>query len=295
MNGRFHSLVPLLRDPRHFQLAALLAVLVYGLLALGLPIRPGIALVLVGTCLGVQWIASRAVGIPFDPRSALISSLSLILLLRTSSLLLAVLAAVVTIGSKFVLRARGRHVFNPTAFGIAVVAFLFNGAWVSPGQWGSALTVAFFVACLGMLVVWRSARSDVTLAFLVFFPGMLFARALYLGDPLAIPLHQIQSGALVLFAFFMISDPKTTPDSRPGRILFAFAVAALAMWLRFSLWEQNALIYALVLTAPFVPLIDRLLPGARYLWPGERKGERHASNDDSLVGPSGLARPAAAR
>ncbi|RMG13489.1 MAG: hypothetical protein D6729_14955 [Deltaproteobacteria bacterium] len=294
MKSPVHSLGLLLRDPRHFQLAALSAVLGYGVLALDLPIEPAIAAVIPLTALSVQWLACRLARIRFDPRSVLISSLSLILLLRTHSLLLAVLATVLAIGSKFVLRTGGRHIFNPTALGIAVVAFLFDGAWVSPGQWGSALTVAFFVACLGILVVWRSERSDVTIAFLLAFPGMLFARALYLGDPWAIPLHQLGSGALVLFAFFMISDPKTLPDTRLGRILFAFVVAALAMWLRFSLWEQNALIYALVLTAPFVPLLDRLFPGPRYEWPGE-KGVTDASSPAYPDRRAGLPAPAAFR
>ena len=75
----------------------------------------------------------------------------------------------------------------------------------------------------------RAARSDVTLAFLVFYLALVVGRSLWLGEPLAIPLHRLQSGALLLFAFFMISDPKTTPDSRAGRILFA-ALVALGRW-----------------------------------------------------------------
>ena len=62
-----------------------------------------------------------------------------------------------------------------------------------------------------------------TLAFLAFYAGAPLGRALWLGEPLAIPLHRLESGALLLFTFFMISDPKTTPDSRAGRILFAVA------------------------------------------------------------------------
>ena len=48
---------------------------------------------------------------------------------------------------------------------------------------------------------------------------LLFGRAYWLGDPLAIPVHQLQNGALLVFAFFMISDPKTTPDTGFGRVL----------------------------------------------------------------------------
>ncbi len=79
-----------------------------------------------------------------------------------------------------------------------------------------------------------------TIAFLASWVGLLFARAAWLGDPWAIPLHQLQSGAMLLFAFFMISDPKTTPDSRPGRLLFAFLVAAGAYYVQFKLFTPTA-------------------------------------------------------
>ena len=72
---------------------------------------------------------------------------------------------------------------------------------------------------LGWLVVHRAARSDVTWAFLAAYAALaLRPRLRGSGDPLAIPLHQLESGAFLIFAFFMISDPKTTPDSRAGRI-----------------------------------------------------------------------------
>ena len=98
---------------------------------------------------------------------------------------------------------------------------LTSQVWVSPAQWGSKLYFAFFIACAGGMVIYRAARSDVTYAFLLAYVGILFGRAFWLGDPWAIPLKQLQSGSLLLFAFYMISDPKTTPDSRIGRILFA--------------------------------------------------------------------------
>ncbi|PYO55606.1 MAG: Na+-transporting NADH:ubiquinone oxidoreductase, subunit NqrB, partial [Candidatus Rokuibacteriota bacterium] len=70
----------------------------------------------------------------FDPRSALISGLSLCLLLRTNSLTLAVLTAALAIASKFVLRVGGKHVFNPTNFALVAMMLLTGAVWVSPGQ-----------------------------------------------------------------------------------------------------------------------------------------------------------------
>ena len=259
-------------DPRLYQIAVLSALLLYGLLELDFEIRPrNVAAILVSAQLA-QWTLTRLFRLPrFDPRSALISSLSLCLLLRTHSLALAALAAALTIASKFLIRAPsrrtgGKHVFNPANFGLVAMMLLADGAWVSPGQWGSAAFAGFLVACLGGLVVHRAERSDVTWAFVAAYAALLFGRAAWLGDPLAIPLHQLENGAFLIFAFFMISDPKTTPDSRPGRILYAAVVASVAVAIQFGLYQPNALIWALAACAPLVPLVDRLLPGARYRW-----------------------------
>jgi Na+-translocating ferredoxin:NAD+ oxidoreductase RnfD subunit len=106
----------------------------------------------------------------------------------------------------------------------------------------------------------------VTLAFLVLYVGLLITRALWLGDPLTIPLHQIESGALLIFAFFMISDPKTTPDSRIGRIIFAFLVSLTALYVQFGRFKPNGPLWGLIFCSPLIPLLDYLFPAARYTW-----------------------------
>jgi Na+-translocating ferredoxin:NAD+ oxidoreductase RnfD subunit len=106
--------------------------------------------------------------------------------------------------------------------------------WVSPGQWGSVAFFAFLIACLGGLVVMRAARSDVTLTFLAAWLALIFGRSLWLGRTGRDPVHRLQNGALLLFAFFMISDPRTTPDSRAGRIVFALLVAVGAWIVQFN-------------------------------------------------------------
>ena len=259
----------LFKDPRLYQIVLLSSLLVYGVVHLDLEISLSQALALLATALFTQYACSRLWRLPaFDPRSALISGLSLCLLLRTNSAWLAVLAAGVTIASKFVLRIRGKHVFNPTNFGIVAMMLATGGVWVSPGQWGSAAFFAFLVACLGGLVVNRAARSDVTYAFLAFYLAILFGRALWLGQPMAIPLHQVESGAFLIFTFFMISDPRTTPDSRAGRVLFALLVALGAGCVHFVLYRPNGLLLSLAFLSPAVPVIDLLLPGRRYAWRG---------------------------
>ena len=255
------------RDPRSYQIATLVALVAYGLIGLDLEIQPRVAFTIVIVALAVQLAGTRLAKLPrFDPKSALISSLSLCLLLRTDALGLAAVTAAVTIASKFLLRIDDRHVFNPTNFGLAVMMALGTSVWVSPGQWGTGAFFAFLLVGCGGLVIHRAARSDVTYALIGFYAAIVFARAAFLGDPLAIPVHHLQNGAFLLFAFFMISDPKTTPDSRAGRIVFALMVAVGAGFVHFVLFQPNGLLWSLVLSAPATPLLNRLLPGARYQW-----------------------------
>src|SRR5262245_20974391 len=254
-------------DPRLYQIATLSGLLGYGVYWLSLEIHAQTAVAIVATALITQFACTRLTRRgPFDPRSALISALSLCLLLRTGSLPLAVLTAIVAIASKFLLRVRDKHVFNPTNGALVAMMLATGDVWVSPGQWGSGLVFAFLLASAGGLVVNRAARADVTLAFLACWASVLVARSLWLGEPLAIPLHRLENGALVLFAFFMISDPKTTPDSRSGRLLFAAMVALGAYVVQFQLFRTNGLLWSLAVCSLAVPVIDRLLPGRRYQW-----------------------------
>jgi Na+-transporting NADH:ubiquinone oxidoreductase subunit NqrB len=265
-------------DPRLYQIATLASLLVYGMGWLDFDITPSRVVVVLATVLATQWLCDRlavprgrpAPRFALSARSALISGLSLCLLLRTNGAELAVLGAIVTIAAKFVIRVNGKHVFNPTNGGLVAMLLVSTQVWVSPGQWGAPAFFAFLMACGGSLVVNRAARSDVTFAFIACYCALIFGRSLYLGEPLTIPLHRLESGALLLFSFFMISDPKTTPDSRAGRVLFAALVACGAWYVQFRLFRTNGLLWSLAACSMAVPLIDRLLPGVRYVWSGQQ-------------------------
>ncbi|MFQ5610124.1 MAG: RnfABCDGE type electron transport complex subunit D [Woeseiaceae bacterium] len=255
------------KDPRYYQIAVLTSLVTFGIVGLAFGIRWQNALAVVGTALFVQYAGTRLYRLPrFDPLSPLITSLSLTLLLRTDTAILAGLAAFIAIASKFVVRINGKHIFNPANVAIVTLMLTFDRVWISSGQWGSATIGAFALACLGFLVLTRAKRSETTIAFLTAYATIVFGRALWLGDPLSIPLHQLQNGALLIFAFFMISDPKTTPDAAIGRVIYAFVVASVAGFIQFVLYQPHAPILALIICAPLVPLIDRAFGGDLYRW-----------------------------
>ncbi len=254
------------RDARLWQIAALGSLLAWNIssLSLGASLVPSLVAIL--AALATQAIAT-ALGLSkqLDLRSPLITGFSLALLIRGDGLWVPALAAVLAIGSKFAFRIRGKHIWNPAAFGIFLL--LATGhAWVSPGQWGAGAFIVTLIVFAGILVLSRAARLDTALAFLGAHLGLLLLRAAWLGDPLAIPLHQVENGALLLFAFFMITDPRTTPNHRWARIAFAVAVAALAHWLAFFGQVRPALYVALVGLAPLVPLLDLILPASEFRW-----------------------------
>lgn len=256
-----------LKDPRYYQIAVLSSLVIFGVVGLDFGIRWSNALLIVLTALAVQYVGTKLTDLPrFDPLSPLITSLSLTLLFRTDMAALAMLAACMAIGSKFLIRVHGKHIFNPANFAIVVLMLASDHAWISSGQWGNAAIGAFALACLGFIVLTRARRSETTITFLIAYATLMFGRALWLGDPLSIPLHQMQNGALLIFAFFMISDPKTTPDARIGRVIYAALVASVAYVIQFVLYEPSAPVLALIVCAPVVPAIDALIRGQLYRW-----------------------------
>lgn len=259
------------KDPRLYQIAVLGLLVSYGVFVLDFGIHWYNALAIAATALSVQFVGTRLAALPsFDPRSPMISALSLILLLRTDDVLLAMTAAAIAISSKFLVRFNGKHMFNPANVAIVSMLWLSDRVWISTGQWGNAAIGAFALACLGFIVLTRAKRAETTITFLLAYAALLVGRALWLGDPLQIPLHHLQNGALLIFAFFMISDPKTTPNTAAGRIIYAMIVASIAFVIQFVFYQPNGPILALIMSAPLVPLIDFLKRGRNYEWTAPR-------------------------
>ena len=254
-------------DARHFQIVALSSLLLVNFTWIDFGAKPLYSAMAILSALATQAVCSRLTGLPnIDLRSPLITGLSLSLLLRADAAWLPALAGVIAIASKFVFRFDNKHIWNPAGFAIVVLLFTQHGVWISPGQWGTSIWLAALLVFFAILVLQAAQRSDIALFFLGSHAALLVGRAVWLGDPLAIPLHQLQSGSLLIFAFFMISDPRTAPDSRLGRLLFALSVAALGHYLAFFMQMRPALYVALVALSPLTLLLDRIIPAKRFAW-----------------------------
>jgi Na+-transporting NADH:ubiquinone oxidoreductase subunit NqrB len=269
-----------LSDPRLFQIFSLGILLSTGAYFRDFSLRPSQVLLTFAAGLAMQrgcWLLDPSK--PRSYRSAIITCLSLSLLVRADNLFAHPAAAVAAILSKPTFRFGEKHVFNPATFGVVFAIVFLPGTWVSPGQWGQDLAIAGWVVMLGMLVTQRARRADISWTFLGFYLGALAIRIAYLGQRWAVWAHQLESGALLLFAFFMISDPMTGPNARRGRIAHAAFVAALAYAWQFGLYRTNGLIWALFITAPAVALWDAIWPAPKFAWSQTQNG----GSDESVT------------
>ncbi|MEZ5476838.1 MAG: RnfABCDGE type electron transport complex subunit D [Thiolinea sp.] len=253
-------------DPRHYQLAVQAGLLGWGALGGYFEVVASTVLLVVAAALLVQWGWTFWLKLPLNPLSTLNTSLSVLLLLNAQHAGWLVLAVLLGISSKFCLRLQGRHVFNPSNFGLVVVLLLSDAVWVAHGKWGQGIWLGLLLAGSGLIVLLGWRRMLTSLAFLLAYTLLLLGRAWWLGDPWSIPLHQLQNGALLIFTFFMLSDPMTTPAASIGRVLYGAWVALLAALLQFYGFIPNAFLYALAASSPLVLLINYQLTGEPYRW-----------------------------
>lgn len=256
------------KDGRHPQIVFQLAILLFGLFALGWDTSIFNFFVAISACLFFQAVAAYIWKKPMDSlKSALISSLSLCLMFKANYAWTIVLCAGLTIFSKFLIRYKGKHFFNPTNFGIMVTMLLTQDGWVSPGQWGSNTVLMILICIGGLSVLFNVGRLDSSLAFLGAFSGLTFIRTvLYQGWELDHFYHHLSSGTLLLFAFFMITDPVTTPNSRKGRIIWAALVGAASFVLTSWHYVYIAPLWALFFIAPTTVLLDKVFKHERFTW-----------------------------
>jgi Na+-transporting NADH:ubiquinone oxidoreductase subunit NqrB len=266
------------QDARDYQICFLSMFLGLGLWARDWTLRPELILSAIATCLLVQAIASVIVArLQGDDafawlgslRSALITGLSLSLLLRTDHWTTMAFAAAIAILSKFLIRVQEKHLFNPANVGIIAALVLTQDAWVSPGQWGELGWYALLFVGAGGIVLHQVGRWDTSVMFLATYGVLMGGRAHWLGWSWDVAAHQLMNGSLLLFALFMITDPRSIPNARGSRMAWAAGVAGLTFTLQTGFILQSAVFWSLFCLAPLTPLFDHFWTAQRYRWKTE--------------------------
>jgi Na+-translocating ferredoxin:NAD+ oxidoreductase RnfD subunit len=229
------------------QAAVLLLLTILGQLLFRFDVTP----LQVAVALVAAWASELALGQAADgkwrlPLSATISGLSVGLLLRSPEVWPFAAASFLAIASKYVFRFDGRHVFNPSNLGITLLLVLpFAGTRLDPGQWPNLGLLLFVIASLGVLVLSMAQRLALVLPFGAAWAIVLAIGALATGFPLAASIRPLFTGSAILFAFFMLTDPRTTPDTLWGQAAFG-ALTGLAAGVLMLAGIPYAILVALV-------------------------------------------------
>ncbi|MGH9768059.1 MAG: hypothetical protein ACREAB_11545 [Blastocatellia bacterium] len=182
--------------------------------------------------------------------SSYISGISVGILIRSPAFWPYALCSAISITSKYVIRWKGRHLWNPSNFAICAMLLLAPEAVSTLSiQWGNAIWPMLIVWTLGALITWRVNRFHITATYVLSFWAFAALRGLITGHGFLAEVAPITGPMYQLFIFFMITDPKTTVKAKWAQCLVAFLVAAMEMVLRLA-ENIHAPYYALTIVGP---------------------------------------------
>ena len=229
--------------PKHMVSTLITMILVFGELNFGIVGGFDRMVAALGTCMVVEAVLSKAViGRTVPLLSAYISGNSMVILLKPQDVLWPfALGAAMAISSKYVLRWRGRHLWNPTNLAICVLLLIAPSvSAILSHEWGNAWTTNAIVWVVGLIVVQRAKVLHISIAYVLAFLGLAGLRAWQLDLPYLTEAAPLTGPMYQLLVFFMITDPATTVATRRGRIGVAVGIAALEHVLRLGADSQAA-------------------------------------------------------
>ncbi|MBI3565761.1 MAG: hypothetical protein HY079_11235 [Elusimicrobia bacterium] len=226
--------VPPASDPRWRQLALHLAFLAYALTT------PSFHRTVAQYALGLAGAVAAELLFQYGrekrvyfPISAVITSMGFQLLVVTPHPWVYAALGAAAMAGKNLARWRGRHVFNPSnAVVVACGLFVPAGVVLVTGSWGGSAWGLALAAGLGFFVVRAAGRLPVVVGYLA---GFVFAAAalhLALDRPMSRCLAPLADPLFAVFAFFMITDPRTTPGGTFEGLVFGVLIAELEGFLR---------------------------------------------------------------
>ena len=216
--------------------------------------KTGLAIV---TALVIELILGRIFfGKWLNLASAYITGISVGILVRSPAAWPYALCSAISIMSKYVLRVKGRHIWNPSNFGLSVLLFLAADTMAGLSiQWGNYKAPLIVIWVLGSIIIYRARRFHISATYVVSFFVFAFLRSWITGDPWASEIAPITGPMYQLFVFFMITDPKTTVKSKLGQCVVAFLVAFAEFIFRL-MQVVYAPFYALFFVGPTANLIE---------------------------------------
>src|SRR5437763_3720184 len=194
-----------------------------------------------------------------NPISSYMTGVSIGILVRSPYSWPYAVGSVLAISQKYAIQLRGRHLFNPSNFGLCMLLLAAPESVAGLGkQWTNMPAVMMVVFFIGLMVIARLRRLDVVLTYVLAYVVLSWYRSTTIGVPLFAELGQAFGPAFQLFSFFMITDPRTSPRTSRGRVAYALTITALDHGFRL-LRNQNAPFFALFLSSPMAILAEGCL------------------------------------
>jgi Na+-transporting NADH:ubiquinone oxidoreductase subunit NqrB len=250
--GRFFSI-----ENRYLPPLFITTILVVGQLSFGLLESLSRTLLAIATAILFELVLGRyAYGKFPHLASAYISGISVGILVRSPEYWPFALTSAIAITSKYVLRWKGRHLWNPSNFAICAMLLLAPEFFATLSiQWGNTVWPMLEVWTLGALIVYRVKRFHITGTYVATFLILAALRSQMTGHPFLAEVAPITGPMYQLFIFFMITDPKTTVTPKWGQYLVAVLIAVVEMILRLA-QNINAPFFALTIVGPAAVIVD---------------------------------------
>ncbi len=214
-------------------------------------------LIAVGAAVAVDLVFGRLYfGKWKNASSGYITGNSVAILIRSTFVWPYALTSAISILSKYVFRYKGRHLWNPSNFGISWM-LLTSPSYVAglSVQWGNNLWPMLIIWVLGIVIVHRAKKLHVTAVYVISFVAFALIRSQITEDPFLAEVAPLTGPMYQLFIFFMITDPPTNVRSKKGQMLVAFLVALMEFVLRLNQLVY-APFYALAIVGPVAKFID---------------------------------------
>ncbi|MFN7994028.1 MAG: hypothetical protein U0Q18_10520 [Bryobacteraceae bacterium] len=188
--------------------------------------------------------------------SAYISGISVGILLRSPEFWPYVICSALAITSKYVIRWKNRHLWNPSNLAICAMLLLAPEYVASLSiQWGNTVWPMLIIWVLGAFIVYRVQRFHITATYVASFVVLALVRSLITGHPFLAEVAPITGPMYQLFIFFMVTDPRTTVTSARAQCVVVALVAVVEMLLRLA-HVVNAPFYALTIVGPAALLLE---------------------------------------
>jgi hypothetical protein len=244
-------------DRRYLAPALITCVLVAGQITFGFLESWSRTFLAIATAIVVELVVVRVLyGKWPHLASAYISGISVGILIRSPAFWPYALCSAISIVSKYVLRVDGRHIWNPTNFGVVAMLLLASDTVASLSvQWGNNLLPMVVVWMFGAVILWMADRIHITLTYVASFLFFAVVRAAITGHPVLSEIAPLTGPMYQLFIFFMITDPKTTVGPKWAQALVAFLVAAVETIFRLMEFVHSPF-YALFVVGPAANLIE---------------------------------------